>query len=1051
MKSAKELWQYISKNGLKPLPKTSVSDWADNFRMLSAGVSAEPGRWKTSRAPYQKEIMDAFTQPGVNRVVVMSSSQIGKALDINTPIPTPQGWTCIGDLEPGDEVYNEHGNICHVLWKSDIMTEHTCYKITFSDHSEIVADADHKWYVQEDYGVEGVKLTKELVGTYKIGKRNNYAIPVAGPLEGRETELLIDPYTLGVWLGDGNSHSAFITTTEQDLEIVNYIREAGHTVTVESKTPQKPWVKTLHIDPFTYMKDRKVCKRGHVLAEAGLTVRGYCAECARQHAMHNKWKGIKELPVDPIVKEYKSFFHDLCELGVAENKHIPGIYLRASEKQRRLLLMGIMDTDGSCNKNGRCEITLKSEKLIYGVLELIRSLGLKPTISTKLAVCTNSKSRAKSLVYRVSFIAYNDQPVFRLKRKLERQPSRAGRRTSETSRRRITCIEKVLSRPVCCIAVDSPSHLYLAGDAMIPTHNSDIMNNVIGRFAHLDPCAIMMVQPTIEMAQDFSKTRIAPMLRDTKVLSKLFHNVEDKTKQGAKAKDGNNTILSKIFPGGRLIMCGANSPAGLASRPVRVLLADEVDRFPASAGGEGDPVDLASKRMTTFWNRCMGLFSTPTNEGASRIALEYTAGTQEEWQHQCPNCGEYHTIRHIDIMTEYQEVKDTQGRKTVIIDNVAWRCPDCGFNFDEKTMKGQPQKYVPQNPDALKNGIRSFFVNAFTSPWISWAELMREWLEAKGDPSREQVVMNTRFGEPYKQAGAFGDEMVFLRRREKYPAELPEGVLLLTAAVDTQDNRFEYEICGWGMGEECWGIYKGIVLGKPDKQETWDALDEVLDKEYSFGDGQTLKIARTFIDSGGHYTSNVYAYCERNMNKQRFAIKGQGGPGLPLNYRVARAHGSNIPLIMLGVDDGKQQIMNRLAIEQAGPQYFHFPEDKLGENVRGYDQLYFKGIIAERKKVVKKGGQIREIWEPVDSHTRNEPLDLRVYNLAAMQSFKPNWEKLAVSIGRMKEAVYKTEPAKPVNQPKISVRRNRFSRKNQQQAVNTSTKTKKASISRSYM
>ena len=239
MKSAKELWQYISKNGLKPLPKTSVSDWADNFRMLSAGVSAEPGRWKTSRAPYQKEIMDAFTQPGVNRAVVMCTSQIGKALDINTPIPTPQGWTCIGDLEPGDEVYNEHGNICHVLWKSDIMTEHTCYKITFSDHSEIVADADHKWYVQEDYGVEGVKLTKELVGTYKIGKRNNYAIPVAGPLEGRETELLIDPYTLGVWLGDGNSHSAFITTTEQDLEIVNYIRSKTSAPTQQPEEPSE--------------------------------------------------------------------------------------------------------------------------------------------------------------------------------------------------------------------------------------------------------------------------------------------------------------------------------------------------------------------------------------------------------------------------------------------------------------------------------------------------------------------------------------------------------------------------------------------------------------------------------------------------------------------------------------------------------------------------------------------------------------------------------------------------------------------------------------------
>ena len=149
---------------------------------------------------------------------------------------------------------------------------------------------------------------------------------------------------------------------------------------------------------------------------------------------------------------------------------------------------------------------------------------------------------------------------------------------------------------------------------------SDIMNNVIGRFAHLDPCPIMMIQPTIEMAQDYSKTRISPMLRDTTVLNRLFYNVKSTDGGGtAKTRDGNNTILSKIFPGGRLIMCGANSPAGLASRPVRVLLADEVDRFPDSAGTEGDPVDLAAKRMTTFWNRVMGLFSTPTNEGSSRI------------------------------------------------------------------------------------------------------------------------------------------------------------------------------------------------------------------------------------------------------------------------------------------------------------------------------------------------------------------------------------------------------------------------------------------------
>jgi len=550
---------------------------------------------------------------------------------------------------------------------------------------------------------------------------------------------------------------------------------------------------------------------------------------------------------------------------------------------------------------------------------------------------------------------------------------------------------------------------------------SDIMNNVIGRFAHLDPCSIMMVQPTIDMAQDYSKTRIAPMLRDTKVLSHLFYNVkEDAVKQGSKTRDGNNTILSKLFPGGRLIMCGANSPAGLASRPVRILLCDEVDRFPDSAGNEGDPVDLASKRMTTFWNRVMGLFSTPTNEGSSRIAAEYLTGTQEEWQYQCPNCGEWHAIRYIDIKTEYSEHKDAQGRTTVTVDSVKWSCPDCGFLFDEREIKAAPQKYIAQNPVAIKNGIRSFFVNAFSSPWISWAEIMREWLEAKGDPSREKVVVNTRFGEPYRQAGAFDDEEVFVRRREQYGAELPEGVLMLTAAVDTQDNRLEYEICGWGAAEESWGISKGVILGTPDRQQTWDALDEVLDRTYYFSNGIGLNITRTLIDSGGHYTGNVYLYCQKNWSKQRVPIKGQGGPGLPLVYKVTRAHNSPVALMILGVDDGKQQVMNRLAIEAPGPSYFHFPLDgDVGLEYRGYDQLYFKGIISEHKRKVKKNGVLHTVWETT-AGVRNEPLDLRVYNLAAMQSCKPDWERLQMAITGKP---VKTEPAKQIKSEPQRVRR----------------------------
>ena len=556
---------------------------------------------------------------------------------------------------------------------------------------------------------------------------------------------------------------------------------------------------------------------------------------------------------------------------------------------------------------------------------------------------------------------------------------------------------------------------------------SDIMNNVIGRFAHLDPASIMMIQPTVDMAQDYSKSRIAPMIRDTPVLSSLFYDVKRAGNKTAKTRDGNNTILSKFFPGGRLVMCGANSPAGLASRPVRILLADEVDRFPESAGNEGDPVDLASKRMTTFWNYVMGLFSTPTIEGDSRIEIEYNAGTQEEWQHQCPNCGEWHLIRYLDMITDAEEHRDKSGRRQVIVHGVKWRCPDCGFEFTEQQMRNAKQMYVARNPKALFNGIRSFFINAFTSPWIGWNDIMREWMEAKGNPEREMVVVNTRFGESYHEQGAFEDETIFLRRREAYGAELPDGVLLLTAAVDTQDNRLEYEVCGWGAGEESWGIRKGIILGQPDWESTWSELDKILEHVYRFKNGTGLKIVRTFIDSGGHYTGHVYRYCEKNFIKQRFAIKGYSNrPGIPLNYKIGKASGTTIPLVILGVDDGKQQVMNRLAIKSPGAQYMHFPldEDQEGLQNRGYDEIYFKGIMSERKVKIRRYGSIREIWQPTKG-VRNEPLDLRVYNLGCMLSVNPQWDELQTIMKQpAQEAVVRKEPPKPARKRRVSKQTN---------------------------
>lgn len=525
---------------------------------------------------------------------------------------------------------------------------------------------------------------------------------------------------------------------------------------------------------------------------------------------------------------------------------------------------------------------------------------------------------------------------------------------------------------------------------------SDIMNNVIGRYAHLAPAPIMMIQPTIDLAQDYSKSRISPMIRDTKVLAAIFRE--------AKSRDGGNTILSKLFPGGRLIMGGANSPAGLASRPIKILLADEVDRFPDSAGTEGDPVDLAAKRMTTFWDKRLGLFSTPTIEGESRIYEEYLQGTQEEWQHECPNCHEYHLITHRNMTTDHKTVIDKKGKKHATVYSVKWRCPDCGFSFTEEQMRRAPQKFAAQNASALTKGVRSFFVNCWTSPWLTWSEVMQEWLEAEGDPEREKVVVNTRFGEPYERKGAFDSTDKFLSRREPYGAELPDGVLILTAAVDVQDNRLEYEICGWGKGEECWGIKKDIILGVPENPEVWDALTEQLDREYRFKNGRGLIVPRTFIDSGGHYSKEVYAYSLRRLARQCFAVKGASTSGVPIIYKYSKAtvsHGRTIPLVFIGTDSGKQYVMDRLSIDVPGPKYFHFPLDKQENEAvseilwnRGYDDIYFRGLIAEQKVARKKNGRIVWQWENIAKDKRNEPLDLRVYNLACLHSMNVDWEKL---------------------------------------------------------
>ena len=515
--------------------------------------------------------------------------------------------------------------------------------------------------------------------------------------------------------------------------------------------------------------------------------------------------------------------------------------------------------------------------------------------------------------------------------------------------------------------------------------------NCIGYVIDQDPGSMMYIQPTIDDAKKFSKQRIAPMIRDC---PKLRRKVAD-----VKSRDSSNTTLQKSFPGGMLTIVGTNSASALASTPVRYILGDERDRWALSAGTEGDPWKLAEARTKTFYNRKLVDVSTPTVKDASPIAESFYEGTQEHWQHQCPECGEFHEINFDDIKFQYEENK--AGKKTDYnVTFVEWCCPSCGCLSSEDTMRQQPTRWHADNPDAIQKGHRSFWLNGFASPWQRWETIVYEFLKARKDPEKLKVVYNTMLGKLWEERGELDDEGTYLGRREDYgtmddgtPVDLPDGVLVLTCGVDTQDDRLEYEVVGWGRYDENWGIKKGIILGDPNDDEVWEQLDQVIDRIYRFRNGRGLMISVTCVDSGGHKTQSVYRHCRDRLHKRMFAIKGVGGDGVPFTRPPSKVKivvdgksVGNTWLYALGVDAGKATIVASLKVQEPGPKYCHFPS---GEG-RGYDLAFFNGLLSERLVRKTERGRTRWAWEKIPGHERNEPFDCRNYALAAYKILDPD-------------------------------------------------------------
>ena len=527
--------------------------------------------------------------------------------------------------------------------------------------------------------------------------------------------------------------------------------------------------------------------------------------------------------------------------------------------------------------------------------------------------------------------------------------------------------------------------------AMSQVGKSEMELNIIGYIIDQDPGSVLYIQPNLDDAKKFSRLRIAPMIRDCDTLRAKVSEV--------RSRDAGNTVLQKTFPGGMLTMVGSQSPSALASTPARYVLGDEVDRWALSAGSEGDPWALAAARTTTFYNAKMVAVSTPTIKGYSRIEKLFLDGTQERWCSQCPSCGEWHNITFDDIKFDF----DTTGsgrRKSYTLHSVHWCCPSCGCLHTEAEMRAQPARWIAENPGAIERGRRSFWVNAFSSPWRSWDKIVLKFLEVRNDPEELKVFYNTVLGELWEDRGDLEDEDTMLARREDYgtaedgtPVELPDGVLVLTCGVDTQDDRLEYEVVGHGHYGETWGIKKGIIMGDPNYDDPWERLDEVVSHVYKFQNGRGLTVSMTCVDSGGHKTQSVYMQTRARLQRRIFAIKGQGGDGIPYTKPPSKVKivvgGKTVGqtwLYSIGVDAGKAAIMAALKVQEAGPKYCHFPRD----NDRGYDINFFNGLLSEKLVMKTERGRTRWAWEKLKGHERNEALDCRNYALAAFRILDPD-------------------------------------------------------------
>lgn len=538
-----------------------------------------------------------------------------------------------------------------------------------------------------------------------------------------------------------------------------------------------------------------------------------------------------------------------------------------------------------------------------------------------------------------------------------------------------------LREPMDCLSTLSPVQETVLMFAA-QTGKSESGNNWVGYVIDCAPGPMLLVQPTVDNVKRYSKQRIAPMIAATPSLAeKILEN---------KSREGGNTIQEKEFPGGMLIMGGANSAAGLRSMPIRYLFADEISNWPADVDGEGDPLELAEARTSTFGRKRKILkTSTPSVRGACRVEAEFLKTDRRRYFVPCPHCEHPHILEWANFIIPRRD----DGTKLPQAAHMA--CPRCGGVIEEhhKTAMldaGHWRATAPENSDPTRRG---YHLSALYSPigWKSWAVIARQWIEAQGNPTKLQAFINNVLAETWEVTGQRQDAGELAGRAEDYGADpLPAGVVLLTAGTDVQPDRLETEIVGWGAGDETWSIDYLVTEGDPNSPLVWQLHNaNVINRVYTRADGVQLRVARCAVDTGGENTAAVYEYVRSNEGGGVvIGTKGVPGEAKPVISAPSRNNKGKINLFLIGTFTAKDLVVGRLKITEPGPGYCHYPTR--------YPEEYYKGLTAEEVRFKQeKGFTVRE-WHKI--RKRNEPFDCRVLALAAYTSLNVRIDELVAAM-----------------------------------------------------